>query len=244
MVKRYPARIGSWRVTNGQYSYAGLIDVLNSAINKAIVRSHRPGILLSGGVDSSLLALLVKEQRPDIPCFTIGSNLQHPDVVAAMRLATEFDLDLRVYLPNKEAIAAAGQRAKTNNPGDDAVLLALEFASKFVTDIMAADGIDEQMGGYWWHVHRPNTEQVFEYFWNQMEQKHLEPMFNSAELVGVNVHWVYLAPEVVDYIARIPLAERIRNSIGKAYWKEAAKLADVPDWVINRLKRGFVHALS
>lgn len=244
MVKRYPARIGSWRVTNGQYSHAGLINVLNTAINKALARSQRPGILLSGGVDSSLLALLAKEQYPNISCFTIGSSLEHPDVMSAMRLATEFDLDLRVYLPNKEAIAAAGQRAKTNNPGDDAVLLALEFAGKFVTDILVADGIDEQMGGYWWHVHRLNTEQVFEYFWNQMEQKHLGPMFNSAELVGVNVHWVYLAPEVVDYIARIPLAERIRNSIGKAYWKETAKQVGVPEWIINRPKRGFVHALT
>lgn len=242
MAKRYPARIGNWKVTSGQYSQAGLIEALNIAIKEALARSNKPGILLSGGVDSSLLALLVKEQCPNIPCFTIGSSPQHPDVVAAMRLATEFDLDLQVYLPNKDAIATAGQRIKTNNLGDDAVLLALEFAGKFVTDILATDGIDELMGGYWWHVNRndqfPETEQAFKHFWNQLEPKHLEPMFKSAEMVGIDVHWVFLDPDVVNYISRIP------RGISKAYWKETAKQVGVPEWIIQRSKRGFVHALS
>lgn len=247
MAKRFPVQIGNWQVVNGEYSKEGLLTTIRNAVDRALSNSCRPGILLSGGVDSSLLALLAKEKCPNIPCFTIGDSPQHPDVVAAMHLAAEFDLDLRVYLPNKGVIKEATKRVQTKNDGDNAVLLALEFASKFVTDIIAADGIDEQMGGYWWHVHRndqfPKAEQAFEYFWGQLEGKHLKPMFNSAELVGVNVHWVYLDPEVVDYIARIPLDVRVHGGIGKAYWKETAKQVGVPEWVIQRPKRGFLHAL-
>jgi hypothetical protein len=49
---------------------------------------------------------------------------------------------------------------------------------------------------------------------------------------------------VVNYIARIPISERVKNNVDKAYWKELAEIIGVPRWVIDREKIGFVHALS
>jgi len=194
------------------------------------------------------LALLLKAKLPTIECFTIGGSSQHPDLISAMSFADQYDFDLRIHVP--DTIRKRLKKGEVNGgyPGDEAVLVALEFASKFVTDIIATDGIDEQMGGYWWHVNRtpelPTVESAFEHFWNELEPKHLEPMYHSARKVGISVHWVFLHPLVVEYISRIPLEERVKDNLTKAYWRDAARLIGVPESIIGRPKRGFVHALQ
>lgn len=237
MAKRFPVQIDNWQLTNGDYSSEELLKLLYEIITDTLQKCKNPGILLSGGIDSSLLAILANKIT-DVPCFTIGSNLNHPDIVASMKLSNEFNLNHYIYIPNE----------KTNdNLGDLGVFMALDFASKFATDIISGDGIDEQMGGYWWHINKsdlfPTAELAYKYFWDNLEINHLTPMFESAKKRGVNLFWPYLHPEIIRYISKIPLEERVKDGVGKVFWRDVAKLADVPEWVIQRPKRGFVDAL-
>ncbi len=246
MVRRFPLLTDRWKVSPTSYSLDGLLDVVVHSIDSTMELSATPGILLSGGVDSSILAILANSRSP-VPCFTIGSSLEHPDVVAASRLASEKGWDLKVLVPGNTTIDRVNKELSTY-PGDGGVYLALEFLSHFSSDVMAGDGIDEQMGGYWWHVHTSDRfksmEDAFEWFWDNLEPAHLTPMFNSAVRVGVNVHWVYLDQVVVNYISGIPLADRVMGGVGKAIWKDLARMIGVPDWVIDRPKKGFVNALD
>lgn len=248
MVRRFPARIGNWPEGKGNYSVEGLVALLRDIAHCALYESPSPGILLSAGIDSTILTMLIREKYPDIPCFTVGGAPNHPDVLAAQKLSVELNLDLRIYLPNISSQKKAKDVIETDYPGDEAVYLALEFAKPWVKTILATDGIDEQMGGYWWHVNENDrfstTEEAFKYYWAQLEPTHLTPMFKSAEKVGLDINWVFLHPDVVDYISRIPLKERIKDGVNKAFWREAARSIGVPEWVINRPKRGFVNALD
>ena len=243
MVKRYPVQIGSWAVNEASYNLPDLLKVVKSAVKVALNQSQRPGILLSGGLDSTILVLLARELDQNIPCFTIGSSFDHPDVVASMRLAKEFDLKLFVYLPTRKDVELACEKIKTNLPGDEIVFLALQFASHFVTDILATDGIDELMGGYWEHAQSLLPTNWFRIFWDKLESDHLTPMFESAKQVGVNIHWVNLDPNVISYISRIPLRDRVRDGITKQAWRDLVRLVGVPEWVIQRKKLGFLNAL-
>ncbi len=237
MAKRFPVQIGKWKVNPTDYSLRGLLDEVTDSITTALDSIDKPGILLSGGVDSAVLAVLANRQAT-VPCFTIGSFLQHPDVNAATRLAAEYGWNLSVLLPCNIS----------DRSGDNAVYMALGFASHFVSGVLAGDGIDEQVGGYWCHSHDSDrftsTEETFEFFWNRLEPDHLEPMFKSATTIGIDVHWVYLDGRVVNYISRIPLSDRVHDGVSKAVWKDLARLVGIPDWVINRPKLGFVGALS
>jgi len=248
MAKRYPAQIGSWRnEPSGHGSPAELLNLVQNIIEKTLKLCKSPGILLSGGVDSSLLAILCN-QIQKVPCFTIGSSIDHPDVQAAARLAQECGFDHHIFVPSPETQALAEKSIPNCFPGDPGVYLALDFAAHFVKEILATDGIDEQMGGYWWHINRntqfPTAEEAFTHFWNKLEPEHLAPMFESAQKAGLDLHWVYLHEEVVKFIKNIPLEERVSGGIGKAFWRETARLAGVPEWVLTRPKKGFVHALS
>jgi asparagine synthase (glutamine-hydrolysing) len=249
MGKRYPVQIGNWKVDPkpGFCQPEELLNLIIAVLEELLPKCKKPGILLSGGIDSTLLAVLANRIQK-IPCFTIGSSINHPDVIAATKIAHEFDFDHYFYIPSLSTEMKTNEQYSFKYPGDTGVFLSLDFAAKYLTDILATDGIDEQMGGYWWHIHRneqfPQAEQAFEHFWNELESKHLTPMFEAAQKVGLNLYWVYLHPLITEYIAQIPLNERVGRDIGKAFWRQTAKIAGIPDWVINRAKRGFVDALS
>lgn len=244
---RFPAQIGNWEINESLYNVKDLLGLIELSIKDSLDKSTNPGVLLSGGIDSSILALLV-QKFANVPYFTIGSSLSHPDVIAASKLAKEFDLKLFIYIPSRRDVILSSGLVKTNFPGDEIVYLALQFASHFVTDILAADGIDEQMGGYWWHINKsfkcPTVESAFKHFWDKLESDHLTPMFESAKQANVNVRWVYLYPEIVNYINRIPLDDRVKDGESKAVWKQLARSIGVPEWVIIRKKKGFVDALD
>lgn len=251
MALRFPARIDSWKIINNskphEYDPWVFCELIKKVISELLDKTKRPGILLSGGIDSSILALLANKLYPDIPCITIGKNKDHPDVIASMKLSQEKNLNHFIYFPSQMEIVNIQKELDTHYAGDEGVALALRFASKLCTDLLATDGIDEQMGGYWGHRDRisfPETNEAFIHFWNQLEPNHLTPMHKSAERENININWVFLHQKIVDFISRIPLDVRIKDSIRKAYWKIVAEFADTPEWIINRDKVGFVDALN
>jgi len=240
-------QIGSWKNQDSDWDIGILKDVLCNVIKQTISKCEFPGILLSGGVDSSILAIIANSYR-DIPCFTIGSSHNHPDVVASCKLADLYQFEHYVYIPPVAII----QRVKESNnfkfPGDECVYIALQFASHFVSDVISGDGIDEQMGGYWWHANKcddyASTEKAFEHFWNVLESDHLSPMFESASSIGVNLWWPFLHEVIIDYINRIPLRDRVEGGVSKYIWKKLAASSGVPEYIIDRPKQGFIGALT
>jgi len=248
------AKIGSFHFPTGresEFSKEDFLQILNSAIENIVNSCTHPGILLSGGVDSSLLAIIATKYCLNIPCFVVGDNIMNPDVQAAMQLAEEKKLNLYIHLLNPVEISRIQKETKAiySNiyEGDDCVFAALKFAAKFVSDIIATDGIDELMGGYWGHRDRkrfPDIKDAFKYFWDELEEKHLCPMNRSAECHGLNLNFVYLLPQIVEQLSRIPLKDRIRGNVSKAVWKEIALMAGVPLWITEREKQGFVDAFK
>ena len=252
---RIPTKIEPFYVLTGksEFSKNAFLQILDSTIKKTLDSGGRPGILLSGGIDSSLLAILAVKHYPDIPCFVIGQYLENADVQAAWRLAKEKSLNLYVHLLNSEEISVIQRELKEcagSTPlyaGDECVLAALKFAAPIVNNVIATDGIDELMGGYWGHRDRkrfPDVKDAFKYFWDELEEKHLSPMYRSANLYNLSLTFVYLFPRIVQYLSLIPLDDRIKGNVGKAVWREIAQMAGVPSWIIKRQKRGFVDAFN
>jgi len=250
---RIPIKIKSFcfpTANTSEFSKENFLEILDFVVEKTLCFAKRPGILLSGGIDSSLLAILAAKHCPDIPCFTVGQYITNQDVQAAIRLAKEKKLNLYIHLLNPKEISIVKRELTKNiiiHEGDECVLAALKFAAPFVTDIIATDGIDELMGGYWGHRDRkrfPDIKDAFKYFWDELEEKHLTPMNRSAECHDLNLIFVYLLPEIVGRLSKISLEDRIKGNISKAVWKEIALMAGVPLWVIERKKQGFVDAFK
>lgn len=224
---------------------------ISASVEDAIASSKgRVGILLSGGVDSTLL-LKFATRHSRIPVFTIATDLGHPDLEVAERVAKEYGLEHYVLLPGKEDLTRARQAISSRSKiyeGDAAVYLALELAkSEGVGTILATEGVDELAGGYWWHANTSSRFQsrkdAFEYFWSRLGPEHVEPLLESAERVGIEVKFPFLDSRVVSVLNRIPLGKRAGRGVTKSWWKKFAS-GYIPEYVVRRPKVGFVSALD
>ena len=148
--------------TDGQWREA-IHDALREAVKKRLTIADVPvGVLLSGGLDSSLLvALLAEAGVSDIKTFSIGfedqpeekgNEFEYSDPVAAM-----YDTDHHKYLiPNANVLQRLPEAvANMAEPmfGQDAVAFYLlsEQVSKSVKVVQSGQGADEVFAGYFWY---------------------------------------------------------------------------------------------
>ncbi|MBU1621736.1 MAG: asparagine synthase C-terminal domain-containing protein [Gammaproteobacteria bacterium] len=227
---------------------SSLAEAVSAAVGRALRESYgQVGIGLSGGLDSALLlkSILDAGARPVV--FTIAGSPSHPDLLAALRLAHEWGVRHIAMLPSADDVMRAaediGKRPGPSNKGDDAFwLLAELMAASGITDVLATDGIDEQMGGYW--EHRSGDQAVYDSILNELEPRHLTPLRASMARHGLWLHLPYLDDELRATIAGIPLAERSTREESKIPWRRLATSCGVPDWVLQREKVGGCDALS
>ncbi|MGO8714961.1 MAG: asparagine synthase (glutamine-hydrolyzing) [Smithella sp.] len=127
--------------------------------------SQEKGIFLSGGVDSTMMAVLAKEAGWNTQTFNLIDSEDSPDLPWSRRVAGvlgckhhEFKVNLEEYLEEMprfvyhyENIVAAGI---FDPQGGMAFHLLCKKASQFVKVILTGEGADELFGGYYWtHTH-------------------------------------------------------------------------------------------
>lgn len=80
-------------------------------------KNNKVGVLFSGGVDSTLIAFLLKKAGVDFTCITVGfqdGNAKEPeDVVESTRIAKELGLTQTIVLLNLEQMHELFQRTVT-----------------------------------------------------------------------------------------------------------------------------------
>jgi len=139
-------------------------DALMQAVEKRLTIADVPvGVLLSGGLDSSLLvALLAEAGQRDIRTFSIGfedqpeergNEFEFSDPVAE-RYATDHQ---KFLIPNDEVLTRLPQAVTAMAEpmfGQDAVAFYLlsEQAAKSVKVVQSGQGADEVFAGYFWYA--------------------------------------------------------------------------------------------
>ena len=142
---------------------AAIHDALMESVKKRIEIADVPvGVLLSGGLDSSLLvALLAEAGVGKIQTYSIGfedqpeekgNEFEFSDAVAQM-----YDTDHRKYLiPNDQVMTRLPEAVRSMAEpmvGQDAVAFFLlsEQVSKSVKVVQSGQGADEVFAGYFWY---------------------------------------------------------------------------------------------
>lgn len=138
-------------------------DALKDAVHKRLTASDVPvGVLLSGGIDSSLLVgMLAEAGVENIKTFSIGfedspeesgNEFEYSD-----RVAERFNTDHKKYLISNEDVLPRLHEAVSAMAepmvGQDAVAFYLlsEQVSQDVKVVMSGQGADEVFGGYFWY---------------------------------------------------------------------------------------------
>jgi asparagine synthase (glutamine-hydrolysing) len=138
-------------------------EALQAAVKKRLEIADVPvGVLLSGGLDSSLLvALLAEAKVPDIKTFSIGfediadekgSEFEYSDQVVE-RYQTDHH---KIHISNADVLPRLTEAVDNMAEpmfGQDAVAFYLlaEQVSKEVKVVQSGQGADELFGGYFWY---------------------------------------------------------------------------------------------
>jgi asparagine synthase (glutamine-hydrolysing) len=153
------AERASWTATDWQDA---VMDALRTAVRRRMVADVPVGVLLSGGIDSSLVVALLAEQgQRDLSTFSIGfdsaggeagDEYSYSDLIAKT-FATDhhrIHIDSSRLLPAvPKAIAAMSEPMVSHDCV--AFYLLSEEVSKTVKVVQSGQGADEILAGYDWY---------------------------------------------------------------------------------------------
>lgn len=137
----------------------GIRERLNKAVERRLVADVPVGSFLSGGLDSSIIATIAKEQKTDIETFSIGFD--HP-----FFNETNYAEEVARHIGSKHQTIILSQNSFTSqldgylNTLDEPFADSSSFAyyilsgetKKRVTVALSGDGADELFGGYRKHL--------------------------------------------------------------------------------------------
>ena len=114
-------------------------------------------VLLSGGIDSSLVLALLRKVYPKLPIatYTLGRSKEYPDIIHAQKVANLYKTKHNeIILSDNEYNDFLDEYNKVkeyNFKGDVNVYILCSFAKDFSNVVITGDGGDECFGGYWLH---------------------------------------------------------------------------------------------
>ncbi len=231
-----------------------LRDCLMRAVERRLADKAVGACLLSGGLDSSIIASAVKELDCDMPLLTVGADEKTPDIENAGIMARHLGMKHEVRLFTAGEIEALLPQAVWNMESfdEDCVsgtisnLFASALAAKTTGCILSGEGADELFGGY--HLlkdlataaDRLNMMQrLVDIAYNTALQRLDRAMMANA----VNYRTPFLDPEVVAFAAHVPVEWKIRRLdsgelIEKWILREAFKNL-LPESICKRIKLRF-----
>lgn len=233
------------------------LDKLDVIVSNLFAKYSRlaadPGVLLSGGIDSSTIAYLVSCAYPTYHIFSMGTKetkdrefvsimadfLKHPyhwvdltEEEMKMHTATVVELLKKASVPQSvmQVSLALGY-----------YLIFKTAQAQGVTHIFTGQGPDITFAGYHKYKSVPDV--------NSEIQKDL-PLLEidkrrdgaMASYFGITLLNPYLEQEMVDFALRVPAEFKIKNGIEKYILRKYAESKGLPKAIAERPKKAFQYS--
>jgi len=199
-----------------------LLDEMQNAV-KETVSDKKVGVAFSGGVDSTLLAKLVKDMGHDIHLLTIGFHDSH-DINFSKEVNQLLNLPHSISEIDPEKFKEVSQKINQTIKSDNlswnensiAFYYVAELAQKNgLKTVVTANGIDELFCGY--NSYREAIEKGEDEVVKMMNDK----LKNEKEMMvainavtaefGVTMIQPFLLPNFIEYAKKIPISEKIHG---------------------------------
>ena len=240
-------------------SYCAL---LKAAVEKRLHKIKRVAALVSGGVDSCLIAKLVSDMSAmrgiEVTTYTAGVE-GATDIEYAERFAQELGLkhkvrrlsqdEIEAYIPR--VAAAVEERDFVQIEAGIGVYAAVEMASQDgLKVIFSGQGPDELWGGYSWYpqvIAKDGYDGLLQNMWGDLERADVETFDRENRIAmahGVEKVFPYADIEVVKLAMSVSPHLKITSAedrIGKRPHREAAKKLGLPAQYADRSKDAAQH---
>jgi asparagine synthase (glutamine-hydrolysing) len=239
---------------------------LRGLLDNAVKADLAQGILLSGGLDTSIVALIAKRYVPQLMAFTVsleGYDNKDRDLEYAQKVAQFLNLEHKIYFFNEEEMLSAAEEVMniinceefTDLAGYTTVVptyIALKLAKRYVDSVYTGVGADEFFMGYSSMVEMAlllnEDDEFYTSEFRSNFQKELSSIVQTFDLsyasklgeaVGLKVKSPYLNGELIEYAQALPFEYKVKIDAGKVWGKWILRKAfeqDLPKEIIWRKK--------
>ena len=201
---------------------ARLRETLERAVVKRL-RSDVPfGALLSGGLDSSIIAALAKQHVPDLKTFAVGLP-GSVDLAAARVVADYLGTDHRELMvaPDDVARVIPDVLYHLESYDQDLVRSAIpcwfvaEFAAREVKVVLTGEGADELFAGYTYYRDIEDADALHRELRRSIESMHnvnLQRVDRMTMAHGLEARVPFLDTTMIDLGLSLPIEWKLRQS--------------------------------
>jgi asparagine synthase (glutamine-hydrolysing) len=228
-----------------------LRQTLEDSIRVRVDTDLTVGVILSGGLDSSLVLSYVRDMHPDCVALTVGAP-GSDDVRYARRLARELGvpheiIDVRPGNIGLDDVRAAIRMSELTEYGDiiNAVVSVPLFARASqlgIKVVLTGDGSDELFGGYSMYdrVGPQASRRLFLHKIRNLHRTELQRVDRVSMGHGVEARVPYLDLSLVELAMRLPAGLKVRGDTRK--WIIRQAFADMlPEYIVRRPKDPMSH---
>jgi len=245
-----------------EQAITGVRHFLTQAVKKRLMSDREIGCLLSGGLDSSLIAALVQKYTPDrrIKTFSVGMK-GSPDLKYARIVADHIGSEHHeVLLTEKDflnAIPDVIYRIESYDITSVRASVGNYLISKYVREftdckvVFNGDGSDEVCVGYVYNANAPDTYELERECHRLVEDIHFFDVLRSDRSIssnGLEARTPFLDKAFVEYYLSIPYEYKTFDKTSRIEKHLLRKAFDgtglLPDEVLWRNKCAFSDGVS
>ncbi|MEY8848234.1 asparagine synthase B [Psychroserpens sp. XS_ASV72] len=252
-------------VKDNETSIADLRKALEDAVHRQLMSDVPYGVLLSGGLDSSITSAIAKKYAqmrieaddkeqawwPQLHSFSVGLE-GSPDLAAAKKVADHIGtvhheikftiqegLDaIRDVIYNLETYDITTIRAST-----PMYLMARVIKSMGIKMVLSGEGADELFGGYLYFHKAPNAKEFHEETVRKLSKLHMYDCLRANKSLaawGIEGRVPFLDKEFMDVAMRLNPKDKMINSERMEKWVVRKAFEDMlPESVAWRQKEQF-----
>jgi asparagine synthase (glutamine-hydrolysing) len=233
--------------------YSGIEHRLFEATKKRIMSDVPWGVLLSGGLDSSIIGHLAnKVSDQPLKTFCIGLEGSQ-DAKAANDMAESLGSDHTNFTFTKEegwdAIADVIYHLETYDvttirAGTPMFLLARKIRSMGIKMVLSGEGSDELFAGYLYFHNAPNAKALQQECYDKVKALHQYDCLRANKAMaafGIECRVPFLDMGFVDYVMNEipPEHKMVQNGVEKHLLRSSFETSSMPKTILNRQKEQF-----
>ena len=223
-VKYYRPEYEDYLNADQELDLGAINTTLTAAIRKRLMSDVPLGVMLSGGLDSSLIAAItariLKEKELKLYTFSIGLDKDAPDVVAARKAADFIGTEHHeVFFTVEQGIELLDKliwHLETYDIISVRASVPMYFLSKAIRDlgikvVLSGEGADEVFGGYLYFRNAPSAEDFQKETIERVQKLFTADLLRadkSTMAQGVETRVPFLDTDFLDVVMRINPEEK------------------------------------
>jgi len=237
-------------------------EALYVAVEKMLKGLSKAGILLSGGVDSALLAKILNDKASktgiNLVGYTVGLE-GSPDLKYAEEFAEKIGLPVKKKSVTVDDLDKALPKVIRAVEERDYVQVETSLIPYFSLEMAANDGIkvvfvgqgpDELWGGYPWYPHLLREwgyAKLHETMWEDLIRGEVETLAREnkvAQMFDIELRYPYLDIDVIKTAMSVAPQLKVfsdKDQLGKRVHRALAKKLGIPTFIAERKKIAAQH---